>query len=328
MPATVTHAYFSIDVYNQLNKKNKKICESDLLRLKMFSQSTDPIMFYNIESICKGKNIRSFQYYFHTNKSQDFFITLCEYIRDKKLFYNSEILSFLYGFICHYVLDSIVHPFVIYKSGIIDKNNPNSYKYNCKHNYMETFIDNKIIIDRWVNMDKTYSSFKLNKFCFDTKRFSTELNDTIDFVFKSVFLIDNMSKIYLKSLKQMKRFLFRYRIDRFGLKKLGYKTIDLFTSPSTFKFDCLSYHYVPENEELYLNLEHKVWYNPIDKNIKSYDSFYDLYNKAVLEAVKIINEVCNYFRGEKVILSNIFINNSYLTGLNCNLGDDFKFFEF
>ncbi len=327
MPATITHAYFSIDVYNKLDKKNKRIRKKDLLRLKMFSQSTDPIMFYNVESVNKGKNIRRFQYYFHTNKSQEFFITLCEYIKNKKLFDNSEVLSFLYGFICHYVLDSIIHPFVIYKSGVMNKDNPNSYKYNCKHNYMETFLDNKMIIKKSPNK-KSYSDFNLNKFCFDTKDFSNELIDVIDFVFKKVFLIENMSKIYLKSLKQMKGFLLRYRLDRFGLKKLIYRTIDLFTNSSTFKFDCLSYHYIPKNEEMYLNLEHKVWYNPINKKIKSYDSFYDLYDKAVLEAVRIINEVNDYFRGKNSTLSDIFVNNSYLTGLNCNLGDKFKYFEF
>ncbi len=328
MPATITHAYFSLDVYDKIDNKNKKINEKYLLRFKMFSQSTDSIMFYNIESIKKGKDIRNFQYYFHTNKSHDFFITLCKYIKDKKLFDNSEVISFLYGFICHYVLDSTIHPFVIYKSGIMNKSNPNSYKYNCKHNYMETFLDNKMIMDRWASKNKSYSTFRLDKFCFDTKDFSSELTDTIDFVFKKVFFIDNMSRIYLKSLRQMKSFLFRYRMDRLGLKRLGYRTIDLFTSPSTFKFDCLSYHYIPKNEEIYLNLEHKAWYNPIDKSIKSYDSFYDLYDKAVFKAVRIINEVCNYFEDKKVSLSNVFTNNSYLTGLNCELGDECKFFEF
>ena len=56
MPATITHAYFAKDVFDILpsNIKNTIDCS----RIKMFGQSMDALMFYNLFSIMPGKDIR------------------------------------------------------------------------------------------------------------------------------------------------------------------------------------------------------------------------------------------------------------------------------
>jgi len=324
MPATITHAFFAVDVYNKL--KNEKVLKAaDLGRLKMFAQSTDSMMFYNIESLMVGKKIRQFQYQFHTSKTQDFFISLCTFIKNNNLINHSEIRAFLYGFICHYVLDSTLHPFIIYKTGIMKKGIKETYKYNNLHSYMEIFLDNVMIGQK--SKDKLYS-FRLDKYCFDTRDFSEDLNMVIDKVFSDVFHINNMSKIYFKSLKQMKRFLKHYRYDKYGIKLFGYKMIDLFTCKSMFKFRSLSYHYHTNYEDYFLNTEHQIWYNPINNKISSHDSFFDLYNKALREACFIIKCVNKYFEGINIDLKKSFTNKSYLSGLDCDIPLDFKNFYF
>ena len=65
MPATVVHSYFAQDVYDILPSTIKK--RLDINRLKMFGQSTDSLMFYNLFSLLPGKKIRKFQKYFHEN---------------------------------------------------------------------------------------------------------------------------------------------------------------------------------------------------------------------------------------------------------------------
>ena len=61
MPATITHAYFAKDVFDILPEdiKNRINCS----RIKMFGQSTDSLLFYNLFSIFPGKKIRNFQTY-------------------------------------------------------------------------------------------------------------------------------------------------------------------------------------------------------------------------------------------------------------------------
>ena len=74
MPATITHAYFAKDVFDILpsNIKNRIDCS----RIKMFGQSMDSLMFYNLFSIIPGKDIRKFSYTFHSTKSQEYFVNL------------------------------------------------------------------------------------------------------------------------------------------------------------------------------------------------------------------------------------------------------------
>lgn len=325
MPATVTHAFFSLDVWNKLDKKDQLLEKDNLIKLKMFSQSMDPMMFYNIESFRRGKTMRKFQYYFHTTDTQKFFIHLCRYIKDHNLNKNPEILAFLYGFICHYVLDSITHPYIIYKSGVMDKKKKETYRYNQLHAYMETFLDCEVIRKK---TNKNPYKFRLDQFCFDNQPFSLELNSLIDSVFYDVFKLNNMSKIYFQSLRQMKRFLRRYRYDQFGVKLFGYQIIDLFTSRSTFKFKALSYHYPDQYRDYFLNYSHSIWYNPVNPNFSSHDSFFDLYDQAVKEACFIIQKVNLYLNGKDIKLEYIFKNKSYLSGLNCRIPLNYKKFSF
>ena len=51
-------------------------------------------------------------------------------------------MAYLYGMLSHYVLDSTVHPFIIYKTGNFNKKNKETYKYNHLHNEMESYIAN------------------------------------------------------------------------------------------------------------------------------------------------------------------------------------------
>lgn len=118
MPATVTHAFFAKDVYEILPNDIRK--SLDLNRCKMFAQSTDSLMFYNLFSLLPGKKIRDFQKYFHSHQTQEFFINLLRFMKDNKT-KDCDTSSFLVGFICHYALDSTLHPYIIYKTGIFQK---------------------------------------------------------------------------------------------------------------------------------------------------------------------------------------------------------------
>lgn len=52
----MTHTYFSIDIYNKIPSKYKKNI-TNLEELNLFSQGTDPFMFYNLFI---GKNAKEY----------------------------------------------------------------------------------------------------------------------------------------------------------------------------------------------------------------------------------------------------------------------------
>lgn len=323
MPATAVHAYFAQDLNDILPKEIKNKLDVD--RLKTFGQSTDSLMFYNLFSILPGKNIRDFQKYFHTNKTQEFFINLINYIKENDYTEDIDVSSFLVGAICHYVLDSTLHPYIYYKTGYFNKNDKSTYKYNNVHTFMETFLDNDMIKRREsINPYK----FNISKFSFDTSKFSNELNDTIKYTFKETFDVDNMDKIYYKSLKQMRNSIFIFRQDRYGIKKFFYKLADTFTSKRVFRFEAISYHYPLNDRHNFLNENHKLWRNPCDYSLTSEESFLDLYLKALKLAKVMICASFDYINGKDIELEKVFINKSYITGLDCELDKELKYFEF
>ena len=323
MPATVVHGYFAQDVYDILPSTIKK--KIDIQRLKMFGQGTDSLMFYNLFSILPGRKIRKFQKYFHENKTQEFFIKLINNIKDNNYENDSDVCSFLGGAICHYVLDATVHPYIYYKTGYFDKNKKNTYKYNNVHTFMETYLDNDMIKRR---EDINPYRFKINRFCFDTRHFSRELNDTLNKTFEETFNIKNMDRIYYKSLKQMKKDLRIFRYDPVGVKKFFYKLIDTVTSRKTFRFEAISYYYPLEDRHNYLNEEHKLWRNPTTYDMTSTESFLDLYLKALKMTKVIICASFDYLDGKDIELDKVFTNMSYITGLDCDKKKELKYFEF
>lgn len=323
MPATITHAYFAKDVFEILpsNIKNTIDCS----RIKMFGQSMDALMFYNLFSILPGKKIRDFCGYFHRNNSQEYFINLINYIKDNNLIYDMDVCSYLAGMICHYVLDSYVHPYIIYKTGVFDKRKKNTYKYNHVHEFMETFLDNDMVKRREkINPYK----FRIDKFCFNTREFSDNLINSMNSSFKDTFNIDNMGNIYYKSLKQMKISLLLFRRDPYGIKKFLYKILDTFTTKRMFRFESISYYVSLDDKHNYLNSNHKLWRNPTSYNMTSNESFVDLYVKAIKYAKVLICASFDYINNKDIDLTKIFTNASYVTGLNCLLKKDLKYFEF
>ena len=322
MPATVTHAFFVKDVYDILPSNISR--KLDLERCKMFGQSVDSLYFYNLLSFKSGKKMRDFKNYFHKNKSQDFFINLLKYIKDNKID-DQDTYSFLMGFICHYVLDSTIHPYVFYKTGSFNKKRPSTYKYNNVHHFMETFIDNDMLKRR---MKCNPYKYDFVSFCFDNSSFSIYLNDTIDNVFYNTFKVKNMSEIYYKSLRQMDTCLRLFRKDPYGIKKFIYKTIDTFTPKNAFRFESISYHYPLEDKHNFLNNDHNLWRNPVDYDMTSTDAFVDLYIKAIKKAKELIISSFNYLNDEDVNLEELFENLSYITGLDCNNHKELKYFEF
>ena len=323
MPATITHAYFAKDVFDILPSDIKN--RIDCSRIKMFGQSMDSLMFYNLFSVFPGKKIRKFSNIFHKEKSQEYFINLINFIKSNKLENDMDVCSYLAGTICHYVLDSNIHPYIIYKTGVFDKNKKNTYKYNHIHEFMEVFIDNDMIVRR----EKTNPyKFRLDKFCFNTRKFSKELNMVIDDSFKATFDIDNMSKIYYKSLKQMKRDLYLFRRDPSGLKLSFYKVIDTFTSKRVFRFEAISYHHSLKDKHNYLNSNHELWRNPTSYNMTSTESFVELYLKSIKLAKVFICASFDYINGKDIDLEKIFDNTSYVTGINCKEKKELKYFEF
>ena len=324
MAGTITHAYFSLDLYDKLSIRSKELLVDQKESLKVFSQSTDVLFFYNLVSLKKGKKIRDFGVFTQKAKSYEFFSTLINYIKYNDLIYNPEVIAYLYGMLSHYVLDSTIHPYIIYQTGVFNKKAKNTYKYNMLHEQLETYIDNYFIsIREGIKPNK----FKCYKYCFKIDDLDKDLVEVIDFTYKQVFGIDSFHKYYLKSIKQMKSFYKVFRYDPIGIKKIFYNLIDLICPRNMLRKSPLSYKMKSMKD--YLNLEHNIWYNPTDKKIKSNESVIELYTKALDKTANMINEINQFFYYDKRInLEKVIGNLSYVHGRSLDKKRELKYFKF
>ena len=313
MPATYTHHLFTKDVYKALDINIQKKLDSNLFDL--FGKSFDAFFFYK-------PNIGS---YAHKNHANLYFAHIISYMRAHSLTSDSELLSYLYGSICHYVIDSTIHPFIYYYGGKYDRKNKKTYQYRGKHDYLELMIDAIMCRER---NHKKVQQCSLGREIFPKLRFSHDLAQALDSVYFDTFQIKNGGKLYFKAYKRY-RFIFkRFMMSRFGIKKKIYSFVDLFHVVPPIKLQNLCY-YVSKIDTSVLNLEHKKWYYPVDRKISFHYSFYDLYDVAIVKAVRLIQMVDDALnKDEKAVKKALkeIGNLGYGTGVNENRKVVMKYF--
>lgn len=326
MAGTITHAYFALDLYDRLSIRSKELLVDYKEDLKFFAQNTNVLFFYNLTNSKSSKLIREFGYRSQKNKVNEFFSTLINYIKYNGHQYHPQVMAYLYGMLSHYVLDTTMNPYIIYKTGKFNKNDKSTYKYNNLCSEMESYFDNYLLTIRdGINPHK----FKCHQFCFNVDSFDSNLIEVMDFTYKEVFNINNFHEYYFKSGKQMKRFYKKFRYDPIGIKKIFYHFIDKISPDYKLRKVPLSYHIDKKNKKEFLNLEHKTWYNPTDKRTKSNESLLELYTKALSKTSKMIQEVNQYlYYDKKINLKKVIGNLDYQTGKDCDKKRELKYFEF
>ena len=320
MAGSLTHLYFTKDIYNKLNKDQKELLKNHQDLLNIYGQGFDVLFF---DFLNKNRKLSN---YFHNNNTKDFFINTIKYIKDNKLEQNPEAISFLYGFICHYSLDTIVHPYIIFRSGYFyKKRKKETLKYNGVHDEYETYIDSYFVNER---ENKNINEIDISKFL-NYKNYESN-NELINYVFLNTFNKKNYSKVFNRSIKNMK-FLYKIlRNDKKGNKKKIYKLIDKITPKSSKRLVNVSYNVKLNKNIYYLNLDKRKWSHPLDKNETYNLSFLELYENAIKNAMKLINASNKVlYKNENIsYLDKYFTNLSYSTGKDCSIKKEFKYFNF
>lgn len=318
MPSIVTHNLFATEVKEQLTKRNILIKETELFLI--FAQSFDNLFYYKFLTPWRGKKIRKLGNDAQQESTILYFENIINNIETKEKT-REEQKAYLYGSICHYILDNTCHPYIFYHTG----NPKTNKKYRGLHEKMEVSLDAYMLkLKRGKELkDETLANLLLPKISF-----SNELKNIIDIVFKNTFQIKNMGNIYEESVKNG-NFLLKYFVtDKTGMKKTLYALKDIVTFWSLRRYKNLSFH-VTQIDPEYLNLQKRTWYNPVDKSMIHNESFIELYNKALAKATKIIFKIEKYWANEitKEELLEIIGNNSYTTGLDCRLKREMKYFK-
>lgn len=293
MPLYISHAIMGNSLYEEANKDEKLFkLPINVHSLRGYSQGMDFAIFSNPNA--------------HSNKTQEFLLTLIQYIKENNLTTDSEIIALLYGHISHYFFDTKAHPLIYYieqgcqKVGMF-------IPHNLVEGYIDTYLIRNIMHKERVQINehffnqidlknpviiklikdvhyKTYQDKNIMKSTYLT----LFLSSLIEVVSKSPMMTEN----FLIWLSSFQKFL---DVNQLTREKIVNSNNDTWRVPTTGEF-------------------HQ-------------ESLLEIYQNILTTTLEAIDKVNEYLYNGKSIstLEKVFPDISYDTGCPLSLGLDMKY---
>lgn len=281
----MTHYIFYMQLKRILDKKTIKNFPS-YDSYSVFAQGHDFFIYHDFFKIFNqrrlnknvelSKQLQEFQF-------QKFVYTYLKTAQSMDLLGDEQVRLFIEaGYIGHHLLDAYVHPLIIYYTGDHVRDTKNKTWY---HGIAENLLDIHMMQK---NLSVDPFTFPVqNDFAFSEKDMSAGLIKVLDSSINEVYGCPDGGKIIARACAQMSLFMRVFKYDPTGLKKRFFDRIDpVFKGTSSF-----SYHRKNIDLDYVLNEQHHVWHNPMNGDIKSKESFWDLYEKALWKCKTIIEQI-------------------------------------
>lgn len=293
MPGFTTHYLLGMKAYNSLEYSKLKSIISKYRWLYQLGLQGPDMFFYNIP-ILRHRDYRNVGSYMHEEHVNAFFANALDEISHMHSRQKSEqALSFISGFISHYIGDYICHPYVYGRIGY-DPEAPTKYMHGM-HAALENDLDAILL--------KKYKNKKPSEF----SQASTICLNGFEMQFVSAFLAKIINITYYpityeNSFQVTPSMVHRSILAmRFGCRTLadpkGKKKMKIGIIENIFlKSPVVSHRIVGDklwNRQKSLNLNHETWCNPWDKRLASQQSFPELFHlslKKCHDAFYLLNE--------------------------------------
>jgi len=308
MPDLITHYYFGEQVLTSLPESVSERVQKDIF----FHTTSGPDLWFSF-GFYGGKNKAKSKRggYMHKNNTGAFLTALARECRSGTD--RDALFSYLAGFLCHYALDTVTHPYILYSTGEYD-DTPETIAYRGNHTRLERAIDCWIIRSKYALVP---GRFSITERMLPLKRLPDSLRTPLETVYESVYGWENVWDDMNAAIGDRRLF---YRLMRDPIHLVNGLTRLLDNGRSHLDYRLLSYR----NRDLdpaqvdYLNLQHKPWHHPFDPAVTSTASFPELMELARQKALQLIDIIYNYVyhNGEYDLLS-LMGNDSYSTGLDC-----------
>ena len=283
MPSLITHDTFGQDVYRDLFASiggSRDEAEAFLLG----NQGPDPL-FYAIACpwMHANRDLGNIMHDQLPSRLIEAFKTGLPFLPDDE---RPVARAYALGFLCHYTLDSIMHPFIFGQQyALCDTGEPGLSRRDGHeiHSYIETELDEMVL---FVKRGETVERF----------------NPARDIVKGSQRMLDIVSKLYVyvamavygravpldlfSSSVHAMRLGQRVFHSPSGLKRLILGNVEELVRPYSF-IRAMSHLPVELEESIFDNREHVQWNDPFTGE-ESTESFWDLYERALDQAERNI----------------------------------------
>ena len=291
MPDVAVHASFGREVLSSLPEEVRETIVSEPYTFALFGP--DVWFMHKPWRRREGRGRRM-----HTTKTGLFLSSLLR--RAAVSASRKELFSYLAGFFCHYALDSICHPYIIWITA-------EERVFPRSHMSLEHALDMAEIRRNGYEKEK----HPVTEHYYPRLRLPECLRQDLDTVFEQVYGWKNC-------WTELNRSFRRYRLCyRFLEKPRGIAA----RAAGLTKLDVLRSLAYAESQFLDLdpeNTEHRVWHHPYDPEQESCESFPELREKARLYAVRLIEASYRLlFLGEGTdeSVAALIGSSSYLSGL-------------
>lgn len=286
MPAYMTHALHGEETYQNLAKE--KLLETEVHKKQMTTFSL-------------GIDLSCHDYITHNTKTQDFLLNFIKKVKEEKHIETSDVIAMLYGHICHYFLDTNLHPYIYY----IEKGTQKvPGQFLSSHMLVEGYLSNYFMKER---ANESVTTVKANRFF--TNQIGNTCEEILNAVYQKTYQLENITRNYRAILTLL-------LLGETVIKNTPLGNQKLCETVVSFQ------RFLKANEltlEEINNEEHELWKDPVSGFYRTANPM-DLYEKSIQDAIQGIAEVNKYLYGSKSIeaLELVFPNISYDTGENLN----------
>ena len=276
MPNIITHTIFCEEVLKKIeNQKYRQMIELHLEEYHIGTNGPDFFFFHGTFPFWKKNTskIPMIGTMFHRENINLFYETAIHaYLEQEAGILKDAIGSYLIGHYLHWQLDSIMHPYVVYKTGF--KEDMSTYYHHRFESMMDT-----ILLKHYRNTSirhfKTYELCKRSKYSVDA--IATLYLPCIEKC-QNKKLDKEIIQQALEDWEKAQRYLYdphsvKYRLLK-GIEKINH-------TPWLISGNVVR----PEVDERYdvVNLAHHLWKHPCSGK-ESFESVYDLMDKAIWDA--------------------------------------------
>lgn len=278
MPACLTHHYFAHEVMKLLPENTI----ADVTAFDWGAQGPDFLFCHRYLPWMKGRSLKEYGNKIHSDPPSATFDILRRFVNSHT---DPSYRSYVYGFLCHYALDTSAHPFVNFFSQQYQAERPYETT-GTLHGEIESSLDTIILrseagtLPTEVNLKRMFPKNEVVQ-----RRIARLYSDLLFHLYG-----ENIPEQEVLVATKDAHLVFTLLTDRTTLKKKVFNILE------KGKAHTISSHIVPLTEDPnidYANLQHLSWDN---RGEDSCEDFFQIYQRAQEKAVTLITsfDSCNF----------------------------------
>lgn len=279
MPAIITHDFFGRDVYDRLfSLIGGSRDEADAFLLG--NQGPDPLFYTVISPGLRSHNRLGNT--MHSEKPAE----LLKAFKDSLSILSSAELpvgrAYALGFLCHYTLDSTMHPFVFFHEyRLCDAGEPGLSREDGSevHGVIESELDELVLFKK---RGVTVAAFNPSEEILKASDFALNvISKMFAYAALTVYGAIVPADLFERAVKNF-RLVQRVFYSPTGAKRAVAGRLERILRPHSF-FQSMSHRPIELTESPFDNRQHRPWENPFTGEVRTV-GFWDLYNEALEKA--------------------------------------------